>query len=58
MTDLWQGGKAPAVWWGTVVECQSTIYRPFRDEDIRSLRLDFGGLTVSVATPEILYRMR
>jgi hypothetical protein len=30
----------------------------FRYEDVTSLRLDFGGVTVSVATPEILYRMK
>ncbi|TDI47115.1 MAG: hypothetical protein E2P02_03790 [Acidobacteria bacterium] len=30
----------------------------FRYEDISSQRLDFDGLTVSVATPEILYRMK
>ncbi len=30
----------------------------FRYEDITSQRLDFGGLAVNVATPEILYRMK
>jgi hypothetical protein len=30
----------------------------FRYEDVTSLRLDFGGISVRVATPEILYRMK
>lgn len=56
-------GEYPAVQYvppeGTFyIDILTRLGEAFRYEDITSIRLDFGGLTVSVATPEILYRMK
>ena len=40
------------------VDILTRLGEAFRYEDISSQRLDFDGLTVSVATPEILFRMK
>jgi hypothetical protein len=56
-------GEYPAVQYvppeGTFyIDILTRLGDAFRYEDVTSLRLDFGGVTVSVATPEILYRMK
>jgi hypothetical protein len=56
-------GEYPAVQYvppeGTFyIDILTRLGEAFRYEDVTSLRLDFGGLTVSVATPETLYRMK
>jgi hypothetical protein len=56
-------GEYPAVQYvppeGTFyIDILTRLGEAFRYEDITSLRIDFGGLTVSVATPETLYRMK
>jgi hypothetical protein len=40
------------------IDILTRLGEAFRYEDITSLRLDFGGISVRVATPEILYRMK
>lgn len=56
-------GEYPAVQYvppeGTFyIDILTRLGEAFRYEDITSTRLDFGGLSVSVATPETLYRMK
>jgi hypothetical protein len=40
------------------VDILTRLSEAFRFEDIDSRRLEFGEITVNVATPEILYRMK
>ncbi len=40
------------------IDILTRLGEAFRYEDITSQRLDFDGLAVNVATPEILYRMK
>jgi hypothetical protein len=40
------------------IDILTRLGESFRYEDMTSLRLDFGGIGVRVATPEILYRMK
>lgn len=40
------------------IDILTRLGEAFRFEDITSRRLDFGGLEVNVATPEVLYRMK
>lgn len=56
-------GEYPAVQYvppeGTFyIDILTRLGEAFRYEDVTSIRLDFGGLSVSVATPETLYRMK
>jgi hypothetical protein len=56
-------GEYPAVQYvppeGTFyIDILTRLGEAFRYEDVTSLRLDFGGLAVNVATPQILYRMK
>jgi len=40
------------------IDIVTRLGEAFRYEDITSQRLDFDGLAVNVATPEVLYRMK
>ncbi len=40
------------------IDILTRLGEAFRYEDITSRRLDFDGLAVNVATPEVLYRMK
>ena len=56
-------GEYPAVQYvppdGTFyIDILTRLGEAFRYEDVISQRLDFGGLSVNVATPDMLYRMK